>query len=208
MIKQYLNIGIILLIVSLGVSTYILYNNTKELKQKLSISISNEKAFLERNSELQEESRVFQLTVQQLEFSKDSLLQKVNNLRKSLDIKDKNLKRLEYLLSEASKTDTLILRDTIFKDPNLDLDTLVKDEWYSLKLGLKFPSTIIVNPSFKISTGIFTSIKKETINPPKKFFLARWFQKKHKVLEVKVVEENPYVERKEQLFIEILNKND
>lgn len=208
MIKQYLNIGIVLLIVSLGVSTYVLYNNTQELKQKLSISISNEKAFLERNSELQEESRAFQFTVQQLEFSKDSLLQKVNNLRKSLDIKDKDLKRMEYLLSEASKTDTIILRDTIFKDPTLNIDTLMGDKWYSLELGLKFPNTIIVKPSFEISTGIFTNLRKETIKPPKKFFLARWFQKKHKVLEVKVVEENPYVNKKEQLFIEILDNND
>ena len=46
--------------------------------------------------------------------------------------------------------------------------------------------------------------KKETINPPKKFFLFRWFQRKHTILEVNMVEKNPYIENKNNRFIEII----
>ena len=46
--------------------------------------------------------------------------------------------------------------------------------------------------------------KKETINPPKKCAIGRWFQKKHKVVEVNVVEKNPYIENKQQRFTEFV----
>ena len=46
--------------------------------------------------------------------------------------------------------------------------------------------------------------KKETINPPKKCWLLRLFQKKHTILEVNVIEKNPYSENKQQRFIEII----
>lgn len=49
-----------------------------------------------------------------------------------------------------------------------------------------------------------TYSKKETIDPPKKFFLCRWFQKKQTILEVKIVEKSPYIEQKESRFIEII----
>ena len=46
--------------------------------------------------------------------------------------------------------------------------------------------------------------KKETVNPPKKCFILRGFQKKHKVVEVVVVEKNTYIKNKQQRFIEIV----
>lgn len=51
---------------------------------------------------------------------------------------------------------------------------------------------------------IIVGYRKEIIDPPKKCFIARWFQKKHKVVEVNVVEKNPYIENKQQRFIEIV----
>lgn len=45
---------------------------------------------------------------------------------------------------------------------------------------------------------------KQTIDPPKKFFIARWFQRKHTVVEVDVVQENPYCENKEERFIKVI----
>ena len=51
---------------------------------------------------------------------------------------------------------------------------------------------------------VIVDYKKETINPPKKCAIVRWFQKKHKIIEVEVVEKNPYIENKQQRFIEIV----
>jgi len=71
-------------------------------------------------------------------------------------------------------------------------------------LGLQYPNLITTTPTFKSETYIVTSSKKETINPPKKCAIARWFQKKHRVVEVTVHEKNPYIENKESRFIEIV----
>ena len=204
MVKKYIRIGIVILVSLLATSTYTLYTNNQKLKEEISISVSNQKAFIAENSSLKEENRAFKFTVEQLNYYNDSILQKMNDVRKELSVKDKDLKQMQYLLSEATKKDTIVFRDTLFREPTLDIDTLVGDKWYQMKLGLKYPSTITTDPKFVSEKYIITSLKKETINPPKKCWLLRLFQKKHKVVEVNVVEKNPYIENKQQRFIEIV----
>ena len=204
MVKKYIRIGIVILVSLLAISTYTLYTNNKKLKEEISISMSNQKAFIAENSSLKEENRVFKFTIEQLNHYNDSILQKMNEVRKELKIKDKDLKQMQYLLSEAQKKDTIVLRDTLFREPTLKIDTLLGDRWYQMKLELRYPSTIITEPKFVSEKYIIIDYKKETINPPKKCAIARWFQKKHKVVEVEVVEKNPYIENKQQRFIEIV----
>lgn len=204
MVKKYIRIGVIVLTSLLAVSTYIFYNRNQNLKEEILVSMSNQKAFIAENSSLKGENRVFKFTVEQLNYYNDSILQKMNEVRKELKIKDKDLKQMQYLLSETTKKDTIVFRDTLFREPTLDIDTLVGDKWYQMKLGLKYPSTITTDPKFVSEKYIITSLKKETINPPKKCWLLRLFQKKHKVVEVNIVEKNPYIENKQQRFIEIV----
>ena len=204
MVKKYIIIGIVTLVSLFATSTYILYTNNQKLKEEISISMSNQKAFIAENSSLKEENRVFKFTVEQLNHYNDSILQKMNEVRKELKIKDRDLKQMQYLLSEAQKKDTIIFRDTLFREPKLKIDTLLGDKWYQMKLGLRYPSTIITELKFISEKYIIADYKKETINPPKKCAIVRWFQKKHKVIEVEVVEKNPYIENKQQRFIEIV----
>lgn len=204
MVTKYIRIIVSALLVSLAIGSYVLYNKNQSLKEELSISISNEKAFIAENSSLKNENRVFKFTVEQLNYYNDSILEKMNEVRKELKIKDGNLKQMQYLLSEATKKDTIVFRDTLFREPTLDIDTLVGDKWYQMRLGLKYPSTITTEPKFVSEKYIMADYKKETINPPKKCWLLRLFQKKHKVVEVNVVEKNPYIENKQQRFIEII----
>lgn len=204
MVTKYIRIIVSSLLVLLAIGSCVLYNKNQNLKEELSISISNEKAFIAENSSLKNENRVFKFTVEQLNYYNGSILQKMNDVRKELKIKDDNLKQMQYLLSEATKKDTIVFRDTLFREPTLDIDTLVGDKWYQMKLGLKYPSTITTDPKFVSEKYIMMDYKKETINPPKKCWLLRLFQKKHKVVEVNVVEENPYIENKQQRFIEIV----
>ena len=204
MVKKYIRIGIVILVSLLAISTYILYTNNQKLKEEISISMSNQKAFIAENSSLKEENRVFKFTIEQLNHYNDSILQKMNEVRKELKIKDKDLKQMQYLLSEAQKKDTIVFRDTLFREPTLKIDTLLGDRWYQMKLGLRYPSTIITEPKFVSEKYVIVDYKEETINPPKKCWLLRLFQKKHKVVEVNVVEKNPYIENKQQRFIEIV----
>ena len=204
MVKKYIRIGIVILVSLLAISTYTLYTNNQKLKEEISISMSNQKAFIAENSLLKEENRVFKFTIEQLNHYNDSILQRMNEVRKELKIKDRDLKQMQYLLSEAQKKDTIVFRDTLFREPTLKIDTLLGDRWYQMKLGLRYPSTIITEPKFVSEKYVIVDYKKETINPPKKCAIARWFQKKHKVIEVEVVEKNPYIENKQQRFIEIV----
>lgn len=204
MVSKYIKIIIAALIASLSIGSYILYTKNQRLQEELSVSVSNEKAFIAENSSLKNENRVFKFTVEQLNYYNDSILEKMNNVRKELKIKDDNLKQMQYLLSEATKKDTIVFRDTLFREPTLDIDTLVGDKWYQMRLGLKYPSTITTDPKFVSEKYIMVDYKKETINPPKKCWLLRLFQKKHTILEVNVIEKNPYIENKNSKFIEVI----
>lgn len=204
LIKKYVGIGVLIMLVVLCAGISILYKNNKKLKNELSISIANEKAFIAENNGLKEKNIEFQFTVDQLEYFNDSLINKLNKVKKELKIKDKNLKQMQYLLSEAHKKDSVVFRDTIFRDPIIRVDTMIGDKWYQMKVGLRYPNTIITEPRFISEKYVIINYRKETVNPPKKCFIGRWFQRKHKVVEVNVVEKNPYIENKQQRFIEIV----
>ena len=203
-IRKYIGITALALIFVLGVTTYIQHKKVKSLNIELSISKSNEKAFIEENNELKDRNLAFKFTIDQINYLNDSLITKMNEVRRELKIKDKDLKQMQYLLSTAQKTDTIVFRDTLFRDRNLQIDTLLGDSWYNIKLGLKYPNFITTTPTFKSEKYIVTSTRKETIKPPKKCAIARWFQKKHKVVEVIIHEKNPYITNKETRFIEIV----
>ena len=204
MVKKYIRIGIVILVSLLAISTYTLYTNNQKFKEEISILMSNQKAFIAENSSLKEENRVFKFTIEQLNHYNDSILQKMNEVRKELKIKDRDLKQMQYLLSGAQKKDTIVFRDTLFREPTLKIDTLLGDRWYQMKLELRYPSTIITEPKFTSEKYVIMNYKREIIDPPRKCFIARWFQKKHKVIEVNVVEKNPYIENKKSKFIEVI----
>ena len=199
-----LNLFKVLFIVSLlGIGIYI-WNERQDLKKEVYTLRNNQKAFIAENSSLKNESRAFKFTIEQLNYYNDSILQKMNNVRKELKIKDKNIKQLQYLLSVSTKKDTVLFTDTIFRDKSLALDTVIGDKWYNIRLGLKYPNLIYTEPTFTSEKYIIVNKKKETINPPKKFFLFRWFQRKHWVMEVHIKEKNPYIKETNNKFVEII----
>ena len=177
----------------------------RALESKLEISTTNESILLNKFDSLNSYNKELQLNIEQLKYSNNITLDKLNKVRKELNIKDKELQKLQYQLSISNKTDTIVYRDTIFKE-GIKLDTLIKDDWYSLNLDLEYPSTIIVNPKFKSEKYVVTSLKKEIKGTPKKCWLGRIFQKKHNVVRVEVVEKSPYIETKEQVFINIIEQ--
>ena len=90
MAKKYIRIGIVILVGLLSISVYTLYTNNQKLKEETSTLISNQKAFIAENSSLKEENGVFKFTVEQLNYYNDSILEKMNKVRKKLKIKDFN----------------------------------------------------------------------------------------------------------------------
>lgn len=202
--SKYIKIGICSLLTLLVIISYTLYNKNRALSTELSIISNNQKAFISENSSIKEHNIALKLTVEQLNYYNDSIIEKMNDVKKKLNIKNSNLKQMQYMLSEASKTDTVVFKDTIFREPSLNIDTVMGDKWYNVAVGLKYPSNITVSPTFISEKYVIVNSKKETINPPKKLWIFRIFQKKHTVLEVNVVEKNPYIDTKQQRFIEII----
>ena len=194
---------IIGLIVLLVCSLIYMVHQNRTLTAKYETSIENIKAYDSQLSGLNNSNKVFKLTIDQLNYFKDSILIKMNEVRKELNIKDSKIKQMQYQLSHVEKPDSIILKDTIFVE-SFKLDTIIGDEWANTHLIMKYPNYIKSTPKFKLESFLFVESKKETVNPPKKFFLFRWFQKRHTVLNVTIKENNPYAETDEQKFVEII----
>ena len=204
-IKTDIRVFILIVFIVLISDMFASSKKIRALESKLKISTTNESILLNQFDSLNNYNKELQLNIEQLEYSNNTTLDKLNKVRKELNVKDKELQKLQYQLSISNKTDTVVYRDTIFKE-GIKLDTLIKDDWYSLNLDLEYPSTIIVNPKFKSEKYVVTSLKKEIKGTPKKCWLGRIFQKKHNVVRVEVVEKSPYIETKEQVFINIIEQ--
>ena len=196
-------IGVILLVVTM-IALYFTLKSKKETEKRWKEAIANVKSYDNLFNGSKNNDIAFLLTIDQLKYSNDSIFQELNEVRRELKIKDSKLKSLQYISSNFTKSDTIILKDTVFKDERIDIDTLLSDEWYSINVGLRYPSSITVTPKFKSEKAVIVSAKKETVNPPKRFFLFRWFQKKHLVLHVNVIEKNPYIENQDNRYVEII----
>lgn len=203
-IKTGIYIGIAVLIVGLGTALSYSLVRCKNLEKQWETAMGNVKAYSDQCSTSQNSNRAFKLTIDQLESSSDSIFQELNAARKELKIKNSRLQSMQYISSTFARADTIVLKDTVFKDSSVMVDTLLSDEWYSVGIKLKYPSLIAVKPEFKSKKNIVVSVKRETVNPPKKFFLWRWFQKKHNVVKVDVVEKNPYVKDENNRYVEIV----
>lgn len=182
---------------------FIYFKDKGNYEKKWKDAVTNVKAYDKLLSNSNEKNIAYKLTAEQLSYANDSILKELNDTRKKLKVKDKNLKSVQYITSTLSRVDTITLKDTIFKEP-VEVDTIIGDKWYNAKIALSYPSTIIVSPTFKSEKNIVVSTKKETVNPPKKFWLFRLFQKKHTVIKVDIIEKNPYVSNEKSRYIEII----
>ena len=182
---------------------FIYFKDKENYEKKWKDAVSNVKAYDKLLSNSNEKNVAYKLTAEQLSYANDSILKELNDTRKKLKVKDKNLKSMQYITSTLSRVDTITLKDTIFKEP-VEVDTIIGDKWYNAKIALSYPSTIIVSPTFKSEKNIVVSTKKETVNPPKKFWLFRLFQKRHTVIKVDIIEKNPYVSNEKSRYIEII----
>ena len=203
-IKLIIGLIIVAIIAGLGTTVVVMNNRIDKLNTEVAEATTNIKAYELENLALKDNTIEFQYTIEQLNHSKDSLNQKINKLRKDLKIKDKDIQKLQYVLSENQKKDSIIIHDTLFIE-KVKIDTTLSDDWSKLHLQLEFPNKVVTEYSFKNESLVTTYLKKETIKPPHKCIFVRWFQKKHKMIYVEINEQNPYCEIKEQKFINIIN---
>lgn len=201
--KKILKWVSVAVLAALAITMMWLVSERNRLSRSLDAARNNEKALILERENLEGKSIEYKISIEQLSYYKDSLLEVLDRTRRELGIKDKELERMQYMASLMERSDTVVFRDTVFVE-GTSVDTLIGDRWYSLELKLEYPSSIMARPSFRSEKMVFMSLRKQTVDPPKKCWLGRLFQRKHKVMEVEVVEKNPYMEAKEQRFVEIV----
>ena len=204
-IRYYIYAIITSVIIVLSISSSVLYKKNITLNRELAKSNSNVNAYELFNSELKDSVLVLNYTIDALNNSVDSINQKMNDVRKELRVKDKELESISRLVMTSSKKDTIVLRDTVFiKGMKIDT-TLTDNSWYNLALNLEYPNKITVHPEFNSDTYIVISSSKRIVGKPKVCWISRLFQKRHVVVEGRIVEKNPYINVNEQRFIKIVD---
>lgn len=113
---SWLSVGLLLLF---SITTY---KQNKKLSESLEMSQNNVEAYQELYNDSQQASNVLNLTVEQLQNSKDSVIQKLDSIRKELKIKPKQIKTaatqtqvINVIKSKGVKGDILV-KDTIYTD--------------------------------------------------------------------------------------------
>ena len=195
----YLGILFVLAATIAGMGVHI-----KTLKQEVSYACNNAKAWMLEADSLQKTALMFKMSSDELELATDSLSTKLKKVLKDNKIKAEKIQSLQYQLENISKTETIYVRDTIFKSPDFVLDTCIMDKWSKTCLHMQYPNEVSINTQFTNEKYIICNYRKEPIKP-KKCKIASWFARKHTVVEITVVDENPYVTTPKQRFIEIIN---
>lgn len=72
---------------------------------------------------------------------------------------------------------------------------------------MEYPSTLTSDICVNTDLNCFIHTSRETVDPPRKTWLGRLFQRKHTIVNVTVVENNPYMDIKENRFVKIIGND-
>lgn len=144
-------------------------------------------------------SIMFNQTLNEFKNSTDSINRRMHNLLKQQDKKLKNLETALYHVTEVDTTLTKIINIPTMPDTTLDLS----NEHITNIIKL---SPTLVSSKVSLEDELIGSFdyKRETVKPPHKFFLFRWFQKRHTIVEADIMHTNPIIKNKSQRFIKII----
>lgn len=115
------------LFIGLGLTVWQQNVKIKRLNDNLLVAVNNNKAYESERDSLKNNTIQFQFTVDQLNHSNDSLINKINDIRKQVNVKNKQISELQYFASVNNKRDSIIVRDTIFQK-GVALDTTISDD--------------------------------------------------------------------------------
>ena len=169
-----------------------------ERDQYASLSKSYSRVIMDSDNE----RTVFRMRISDLEVTGDSLICVLDSMRRQIGIRDKRLREMHHRVTYVERTDTIYLSDSIFIS---GLDTTITDGWVNTHLKIEVPNKISHSVSVRNQTDLFVTTKRETVNPPRKFFLFRLFQRKHLVVTVVAKEGNPWCQTAESRHVEIVD---
>lgn len=202
-IKDIFNKVAVIIIFGLAATCFYKQHQVDQLNQDLGVVTNNYRYYQELNGELADNNRTLQLTIDELNYSKDSLIQEIKEVQKDLKVKDKNLQQVQVINTEVKDSATIIIK------PEL------KD--FNEKISLNELTTITVNRKDSILTAIldlrnsqilFVEEKKEYRNRYK-----NWFQrflhfdfKKDRIRNYKIHNSNELIKVTDTRVVEVISK--
>ena len=115
----------------------------RNLRNRYSDARNNIKAYEQLYDSTVNQNRRFELTIDELNYSRDSIVQELNKVRRENKILDKKIKSLSYVSSVVEIHDTLKLRDTLLIREGVSLDTAFTCPWYNIDFHLAYPDTFL-----------------------------------------------------------------
>ena len=166
--KKYIYGAILALFLALVGYCQYEHHQAVKYQELYSVAAANNKAYESDLAANSEQAKMYQLTVDQLHSSNDSLIQELLQVQKERKIKDSELQAMAYQLSKATRRDTITMKDTIFVDagnvwlmkadearPGGDIDAkrFGKDIALGTGVGLRYDLDFLVL-RFDIGVGI------------------------------------------------------
>ena len=138
----------------LSVSAFFVYRQLQERNKEIARLRNNNEYYQSLFNNSQNENRTLQLTIDDLNNAKDSIIQQLNETKKKLKVKDKNLEQAQVI-------------NTIIKD---SITTIVKtkDIDFTQELKLNDLTTIIVSRKDSILTATLDLQNQQTLFVQKK----------------------------------------
>ena len=199
--KYWKEILVVAVIAGLAITASIYIKKYNKSAEEVSEYAQNNKALIDQLSSNKNNLYELKLEMSDLRYINDSVTQKLAETVDKLDLKDKQVKYLQYLYTHFERKDSIVVEhDTIFRDADFYMDTVIGDAWMSTEVQLKYPNIICVSPNVKSQKSVVIYSKREPIRPSKSKFI-NFFRKKHTVTKVYINEENPYIESQDNMFI-------
>ena len=206
-LNRVIRVSVVVAILALII---IVVRRCKSAEDKLEGYENNWIALSNENNKNAKSSKLYEFKLSQLKYINDSLMNTMDSVRKSLNIKDKNTKGLGYVKSTILIHDTVLVNRIRDGDNSISIDTTINKKWYQIQLDYRgskcneCKDTLIVSPKVTSEKYVVISTQKEYVDTPKKFWIQRIFQKKDEVIDVKVVETNPYIYSNEDRFVKVI----
>ena len=206
-LNRVIRVSVVVAILALII---IVVRRCKSAEDKLEGYETNWIALSNENNKNAKSSKLYEFKLSQLKYINDSLMNAMDSVRKSLNIKDKNTKGLGYVKSTILIHDTVLVNRIRDGDNSISIDTTINKKWYQIQLDYRgskcneCKDTLIVSPKVTSEKYVVISTQKEYVDTPKKFWIQRIFQKKDEVIDVKVIETNPYIYSNEDRFVKVI----
>lgn len=197
---KWLRSLILILLLYFGLSSLYYSSKVKRLDKELSIALNNSRQYESLLNQHKNDNRVLQLTINDFKNSNDSLINVIDNQRKKLSIKDKELEK-----AMSVKT---VLRDTItqiipVKEKNF-LVELKPNQLTTIKIQ-RVDSMLTCIPEIYNTQDLFIYSRKEYRNKRKNFFdrLIHFDFKKDKIERYQIINTNNLIQVEDTRIINI-----